>query len=187
MIQGDTAKSLNDTVGQEDGVDVSTRGDSQVVVSQDDSEDGPLDLKPFFKQSPNVRKTNKGGWYLIVPIRRYTYRNAESAKTASGMSKRMYNELRSAPTNTTLVSDYLYENRQVSPIPELNYEPKSNTITKLPNPVRRSSSVYIAFRTVSNTSAPNSWIINREKATEDNLSPQIREIIEEVKKRNMRQ
>lgn len=167
----------------EENVEVELRGDDALAVTQEGREEGaPLDLKPFFRRSPKANRKRKGGWYLIVPIRRYT----RGASKASGMSRRMYDELRSAPApnNRTIISDYLYNNRSQSPIPELNYEPKSRTITRMENPSGRGN-VYISFRTVSDTSAPNSWILNRANARLDNLTPRIQNVIQEVKRQNL--
>lgn len=172
------SKNLSD-----DKVTVETSGDSEITVKQEVEEKKVIDLKQFFRRSNKVNRTDKGGWYLIVPIRRYT----RGAKKSSGMSRKMYDELRSAPGsgNTTLISDYLYTNRRVSPIPELNYNPKSKTITRLKNKQGRGNT-YVSFRTVSNTSAPSSWLINRDKATEENLTPRIKSIINQVRRNNQK-
>jgi len=123
---------------------------------------GVIDLKPFFAKSPNATQKADGGWFLRVPIRR----------TKRSMSRRMYNQLNSirvAPGESrTVISDYLYDRRQQSGSSLLNYEPRSNNITKTTG--ANGKSTYVSFRTVSDKSAPNSWIINRDKVNEDDTS-----------------
>ncbi|ANY29425.1 hypothetical protein [Bacillus phage PK16] len=121
-----------------------------------------IDLKPYFAKS-SKRKTKKdGGWYLTVPIRR----------KARGMSRRMYEQLRAVDIgdspSQTVVSDYLYDRRRQADASLLNYTPKSNTINKMK--VGRNRHDYVAFRTVSDKSPVNSWIINRDKVNKDDTS-----------------
>jgi hypothetical protein len=123
---------------------------------------GVIDLKPFFAKSGKAKKKADGGWYLRVPIRR----------TKRSMSRRMYEQLRGFDTqpgeSRTVISDYLYDRRKESSSDLLNYTPVSNNITKITGANGRSS--YVSFRTVSDKSSANSWIINREKVTEENTS-----------------
>ncbi|WPF70059.1 hypothetical protein BCVP_CDS0031 [Bacillus phage BC-VP] len=121
-----------------------------------------IDLKPYFAKS-SKRKTKKdGGWYLTVPIRR----------KARGMSRRMYEQLRAVDIgdspSQTVVSDYLYDRRRQADASLLNYTPKSNTINKMK--AGRNRHDYVAFRTVSDKSPVNSWIINRDKVNKDDTS-----------------
>ena len=129
---------------------------------------GLIDLKPFFKKNSSPRYDPKNhhkiiGWYKVVPIRIKTYKNAESNDKSNEMSKRMYSKaLRDAPLGN-FYSDYLYDGRQtrLSKVKELNYEPKSNSITKLKDNKTNNQTRYIAFRTVSDQSPANSWLLNR--------------------------
>ena len=62
----------------------------------------------------------------------------------------------------------LYSNRQTSDISLLNYQPKSNNLTRIAN--GNNGSTYVSFRTVSDKSNPASWILNRGMATSENMS-----------------
>lgn len=124
---------------------------------------GVIDLKPHFARSPHrTRKKDGSGWYMTIPIKRQ----------ARGMSRRMYDQLREVDLgeaeSKTVVSDYLYDRRKQSDSSMLNYEPKSNTITKEKTGKNRHQ--YVAYRTVSDTSPPNSWIINRSKVNKEDTS-----------------
>jgi hypothetical protein len=124
---------------------------------------GVIDLKPYFEASSHRKEKKDGsGWYVIVPIRR----------KKKSMSRRMYDQLRAFPvepnTSRTVISDYLYDRRRVSGATELNYEPKSNNITKQAGSNGRS--LYIAYRTISDKSPASSWIVNRDKVNTDDSS-----------------
>jgi hypothetical protein len=123
---------------------------------------GVIDLKPFFARSSKRTPTKSGGWKLVVPI----------ARTRRGMSERGYRDVNRqsiAPNESkTIISRYLYDGRKESAASELNYTPKSNNITKIRQGKKRHT--YVAFRTVSDKSPANSWIINRDRVSEDNTS-----------------
>ncbi|UPI12077.1 hypothetical protein [Bacillus phage SBSphiJ6] len=123
---------------------------------------GVIDLKPFFAKSSKKKMKKGGGWYLTVPITRKT-RN---------MSRKMYDQLRSVNTrpNTkkTVITDYLYDRRQISDSTMLNYNPRSKNITK--ERVGKNRHSYVSYRTVSDKSPANSWIINRGKVNEADTS-----------------
>lgn len=129
---------------------------------------GIIDLKPYFANSPNRKINKEGKWYMYIPI---------SIKTRD-MSRRAYDDLRSqatpqiAGTKTKLYTQYLYDRRrESSAVPSLNYKPKDYNVTAIDKQwgsgTRRE---YVAFRTVTQDSPPNSWIVNRGKANEDELS-----------------
>lgn len=160
---------------------------ASIQISREAEEDKKvIDMKPFFRKSPKAKRTEKGGWYLIVPIRRYTGRNADVREKASGMSNRLYKDLNKRPGGiggqTTVISDYLYDNRKgnFSPVPELNYKPKSHNITKMENK-RGRGSTYVSFRVVGSKSAPNSWLINRQHADGENLTEEVQKIVDAMK------
>lgn len=123
---------------------------------------GVIDLKPFFAKSPNAIQKAGGGWYLRVPIRR----------TKRSMSKRMYKQLNAVDTapgeSRTVISDYLYDRRKESSADLLNYTPRSNNITKTTGANGKSS--YVSFRTVSDKSPASSWILNRDRVSDDKTS-----------------
>lgn len=139
---------------------------------------GVIDLKPFFQHSANVKQSKKGGWYVVVPIRR----------TKRSMSRRGYEQLRAIDvepgTSRTVISDYLYDRRRVSDATMLNYEPKSKNITKTTGENGRST--YVAFRTVSSRSPANSWILNRDKVNEKDTSKTFVKNVDRVMKWKMK-
>jgi len=121
-----------------------------------------IDLKPYFARSSKKERKKDGGWYLTIPIKRKT----------RDMSRRMYDQLRSIDMSPnerqTVVSDYLYDRRRDSDASMLNYTPRSKNIEK-----RRSGNnrhTYTAFRTVSDESPANSWMINRQNVNEKDTS-----------------
>lgn len=163
-------------------VEITRKGNDISIQTTNSQGSKVVDLKQSFKNSAKAKKKDKGGWYMVVPIRRYASRGRKDQ--ARGMSKRLYNTLNRAQNNTNVVTDYLYDNRKShSPIPELNYTPKSNSITKKNNP-RGRGSMYISFRTVSDKSAPNSWLLNRHLADENSLTKEIEDIINQVRRFN---
>ncbi|AMQ66597.1 hypothetical protein BH753_gp115 [Bacillus phage Shbh1] len=123
---------------------------------------GVIDLKSRFALSSKRTLKPKGGWYMRIPIRKQT----------RGMSRRMYDQLRSidiAPDQRrTVVSNFLYDNRKQSEASLLNYQPKSYNIEKQRIGSKRHS--YTVFRTVSDKSPVSSWIINRSKVNEKDTS-----------------
>lgn len=189
----DTAKALakasKETKEEEDRFSVEQRR-NKVVISRAKAESRPsediIDLKQSFKKSSKVKYAQDGGWYMVIPMRRYTSRKPAEEQKSTDMSHRLYKDLlASVPKRgyANLASDYLYDNRRgESQIQELNYRPKSKKITRLPHERFENQHTYVSFRTVSNKSHPASWIINREKIKEGNRSKEIDRIIREVKR-----
>lgn len=172
--------------------------DGFTVHESEDSEDSnkPIDLKPYFRRSSKTRRNKRGQWYLVVPMRIMTY-NSRKATDAGRMSRRQYKEtlnkfkaLDGGEGRTqTVVSDYLYDNRRPgsSTFEGLNYTPLAkdkggNKISAIQNPITGSRK-YVAFRTVGAFSKPSSWILNREHATNDNLTENLRKLVREVSKK----
>lgn len=184
-LQANQAEDMRKALIDRFGSDKVKRFKNTVTVYEESvgRSDKLIDMKPYFRNSRKAKRSSTGGWYMVVPIRRYTNRKL-SGKT-KGMSKRLYNALNRAENNSTVVSDYLYTNRKMSAIPELNYEPRSKTINKMKNP-RGRGSIYVAFRTVSDRSPANSWIINRDKEDPDNMSDEARRIVREVQRARRR-
>lgn len=130
-----------------------------------------IDLKPHFKASSKARKTEGGGWHLIVPMQRYT----PSSHKSNRMVEEEYEMLKDIGMGQTVVDEYLLADRDwTSPSRRLNYQPPmKQNITKVPKRNKKREhipgSAFIAFRTVSNKSDPSSWLINRQKADQDNF------------------
>ena len=164
-------------------------------VYESEDRNKPIDLKPYFRRSSKTRRNRKGQWYLVVPMRIMTH-NPDKPDSAGRMSRRQYTEtlskfkaLDSGESRTqTIVSDYLYDNRRPgsSTFTGLNYEPLAKnkgghkiSAEQDPTTGRRK---YTAFRTVGAFSKPSSWILNREYATNDNLTENLRKLVREVSK-----
>lgn len=155
-----------------------SKKDVTVASESPSSTTDVIDLKKAFRKSKHAKRKSDGGWYMIVPIRRYAGRQKKDQ--ARGMSKKLYEELRQAP-NGNVVSDYLYGNRTVkSQVPELNYTPKSNNISKIKNTAGRGN-IYVSFRVVSDKSPANSWLLNRDKADPEDLSEEAKRIVNQVR------
>lgn len=139
---------------------------------------GTIDLKPYFARSNKRKEKKDGGWYMVIPIQRRT----------RDMSRRLYDQLRKEQVPTsgkkTIVSDFLYDRRRESDATMLNYTPKSKTIEKRRIGKRRHS--YVSFRTVSDKSPANSWIINRGNMTEENTSKTMIKNIDRLMKWKMK-
>lgn len=182
----DMAEALGGATSDDETVSVTQEGNVVRVFIEEQQED-IIDLKTAFRKSPKKRESKDGGWHLVVPIRRYTGRNKKMRESSQGMTSRMYKDLLSNESKSgykNIMTDYLYDNRRSgSPIPELNYQPKGKTITRLPNPAMTGRGhIYISFRTVSDKSHPASWIINRNKIRPNNKTQEVRRIIDEVRR-----
>ncbi|AFJ76018.1 hypothetical protein AG2_082 [Listeria phage vB_LmoM_AG20] len=137
---------------------------------------GVIDLKPYFAKSNKKKWNQEGNWYLVIPIRLKT----------RDMSRKLYDDLRkqSSPpvgSSTTIVSDFLYDRRRTSPsVPSINYNPKSNNVTK--KRISNSRTTYTVYRTVTAKSPANSWIVNRDRVNEEDMSKTMLDRIDRLMK-----
>jgi hypothetical protein len=126
---------------------------------------GVIDLKPYFARSSKKKTKAGGGWYLTIPIKL-------GARKTKASNRKLYEELRAVDLNgaesKTVISQYLYDRRRQSDASLLNYQPRSNNVTKIRSGKNRHD--YVAFRTVSDKSPMSSWIINRDKVNEKDTS-----------------
>lgn len=131
-----------------------------VTFPDENAAGGVIDLKEGFSHGSSVRHKKNGGWYTIVPIRYKT----------SDMSKSTYKKMQDikiAPTNTTYI-DILYGGQ---PLKDDSVSAFGvSTMIHGGNLTRETTGStkgnYYAFRTVSDKSNPNSWLLamNRAKA-----------------------
>lgn len=147
------------------GADVQRMPNYLQVTESRMAKSGVIDLKPFFARSSKKKYNKKGEWYLYIPIQIKTRK----------MSRRLYDDLRSFPTNgrpVTVKMDYLYDRRKQSPaVQSINYSPKSKNVTIIPREWGEGTrNTYVTFRTVNANSPANSWIINRSKVNSDDMS-----------------
>jgi len=139
-----------------------------------------IDMKEFFKNSPNAKQKKNGGWYLIVPIGQ----NATNLKSSSprslwnqmsGMDFGKTGSLSDGETNFLEQSSNQDQSNVINP---LNYNWKSANVTRVASKTGNGSrGHYISFRTVSDKSDPNSWLVGREAFTDDNTGPEQQEDI----------
>ena len=126
-----------------------------------------IDLKPYFARSSKVKHTKDGGWYMVIPIQRGApeLRSAYGRSLWDTISHTNYGE-----TSSQGDVSRLQEKLGVSPsatIPELAYKWKSNNVTRVQWGSSGKRGRYIQFRTVSNKSDPNSWIVGRQTLNEE--------------------
>lgn len=126
-----------------------------------------IDLKPYFARSSKAKHTKDGGWYMVIPIQRGApeLRSAYGRSLWDTISHTNYGE-----TSSQGDVSRLQEKLGVSPsatIPELAYKWKSNNVTRVKWGSSGKRGRYIQFRTVSNKSDPNSWIVGRQTLNEE--------------------
>lgn len=132
-----------------------------------------IDLKQYFKNSNKAKHTKDGGWYLKVPVggvhKVRDYRDVYGRSIwDKEISKMDFNSTFQGQGNlTTEIQSKL---QQGNVIPELQYQWKSSSITRVQKGTSGTRGAYLTFRTVSNKSNPLSWIVGR-----NNLSNQIQE------------
>lgn len=132
-----------------------------------------IDLKPSFKNSSKAHHKANGDWYIKVPVGGYhkvrDYRDVYGRDTWDKLISKM-------PVGSTmetingLPQQIQGKLQQGNVVPELQYQWKSSSISKVPMGNSTKRGRYITFRTVSNKSNPMSWIIGRQA-----LSKQIQE------------
>lgn len=132
-----------------------------------------IDLKPYFKNSNKAKQSKNGGWYLKIPVggvhKVRDYRDVYGRDIwDKEISKMDFNSTFQGQGN--LPSQLQSKLQQGNVIPELEYQWKSSSITRVQKGSSGTRGSYLTFRTVSNKSDPMSWIVGR-----NNLSNQIQE------------
>lgn len=137
------------------------------------SDRGVIDLKPFFRNSSKVKRKKNGGWYMVIPIG-ISSRNlqATSGRKTYDKIREVFSSLGPNETATANFEDLFSHSStmlQTMTLPSLiPASPTGNlTATKSQSGTRTS---YVAYRTVSDRSAPQSWVINRKNINEANSS-----------------
>lgn len=165
-IESTATSGLANTISQLSYVDLTVKPNYIQVRDKQMANKGVIDLKPYFATSSKRRAKKNGGWYLIIPIR---------VKTKD-MTSSQYSEVRKAFSNATNESistaaiDGLFTGKSTpTTLNALNYKPKSDNLSRIGSK-NNAKSTYIAFRTVSDKSAPSSWIIGRGSINKDTVS-----------------
>ena len=131
-----------------------------------------IDMKEIFARSPKAKRKKDGGWYLVVPIQDGT------TQLRSAYGRSVWDQISHTEFGTTSsfsdierVQSKLGYNPSDS-IDELQYKWKSANITRFQKCSSGKRASYISFRTVSDKSDPNSWIVGR-KAVSQNSNTQV--------------
>lgn len=162
------AKDLAKTFGYDtvkvNGTDISIA--YRILDGDDDAQLKFFDLKPYFEQSAHAKPTKNGGWYLRVPIgnRASEFRRAYGRKQFDIISHIQFGQTAGQDANRARFQKILSNAGGLMSSP-LAYQWKSTNVTRLPigNGARGR---YVSFRTVSDKSDPNSWIIGRKSLEE---------------------
>lgn len=167
-IMKDTATTLSKA-----GADVKVQSNRISATIGKLSDRGVIDLKPFFRNSSKVKHKKDGGWYMIIPI------GISSRNLQQVGGRKTYDKIRdvfsSLGPNETATANFeglfsrSYSSLSKMTLPSLiPASPTGNlTATKSQSGTRTS---YVAFRTVSDKSAPQSWVINRKNINQSNSS-----------------
>lgn len=151
---------------------------------------GVIDLKPMFMHSSKAKRKKNGGWYLVIPI------SISSRNLVKTSGRRTYDEIRSAfsdlvpdtsaTVNISSLFDRQYSNLQNLTLPSLVPAKPTGNITATKNSTGTRNS-YVAFRTVSDKSAPQSWVINRKNVTANNSSKRLQSDVASLIRQRIRQ
>lgn len=184
-VMKDSAKALSHS-----GADVRvTSGRMEATIGKLTNR-GVIDLKPMFMRSSKVKRKKNGGWYLVIPI------NISSRNLVKTSGRKTYDEIRSAfsdlapNTSATVDISSLFEKQYSSlqslTLPTLVPAKPTGNITATKN-ASGSRNSYVAFRTVSDRSAPQSWVINRKNITSNNSSKRLQSDVASLIRQRIRQ
>lgn len=127
---------------------------------------GFYDLKTAFARSPKAKTSKSGGWYLVIPIKN----KAKQLRSAYGSN--LWNTISHTEFGTTSGQDAniarfqkILMNSSMSNSP-LAYQWKSANVTRVQMGNSATRGQYINFRTVSDKSNPNSFLVSRSSMEE---------------------
>ena len=145
------------------GIDIAYK-----ILSDDDNQSLKFfDLKPYFQQSAKAKTTKDGGWYLRVPISHLasTYRKAYGSKEWDIISHVQFGTTTGQNANRARFQKILSNAGGLSGT-SLGYQWKSTSITRVPSANGGNRGSYINFRTVSDKSNSNSWLVGRNNISQ---------------------
>lgn len=148
---------------------------------------GVIDLKPLFRNSPKAKQKKNGGWYLIIPM---SISSRDLQKTSG---RKTYDAIREAFSSlgpneeATLNFDGLFS-RSYTPdtLSPLVPPAPSGSLTAIKSDSGKRTS-YIAYRTVSDKSSPQSWVINRKNVNDNNTSQRLEHEVGVLIRKRMRE
>lgn len=129
---------------------------------------GVVDLKPFFMRSSKVKRKKNGGWYLVIPM------NISSRSIIRTSGRATYDRIvkqfssLSPGEQSTLNVEGMLQRVQHTTLPSLVPPAPYSNITAKKHSNGRNT--YTMFRTVSDKSAPTSWVLNRNNVNQNNTS-----------------
>lgn len=189
--RGALMQTAQEAVQSQGGVIKTVNSDRMTATIKQLARAGVIDLKPFFKNSPKAKKKKDGGWYMVIPIamkRREMQKQFGSHGEYNAM-KSTFSSLAPGATATINVQEVLngIQSKQASSLSLIKApQAQSGNITATKSKSGKRTS-YVAFRTVSDRSAPNSWVINKQNVTKDNTSKTFQANIERLMNQRMKQ
>ena len=171
VIENNYTKGLANKLKETFGSAVNTNGNYIGItyrILQDASNNsiGFYDLKTAFARSPKAKTSKSGGWYLVIPISR----KAKELRSAYGSN--LWNTISHTEFGTTSGQDAniarfqkILMNSDMSNSP-LAYQWKSANVTRVQMGNSTTRGQYINFRTVSDKSNPNSFLVSRSSMEE---------------------
>lgn len=171
VIEDNYVKGLAHKLKETFGSAVNTNGNYIGItyrILQDASNNsiGFYDLKTAFARSPKAKTSKSGGWYLVVPIAH----KAKELRSAYGSN--LWNTISHTEFGTTSGQDAniarfqkILMNSDMSNSP-LAYQWKSANVTRVQMGNSTTRGQYINFRTVSDKSNPNSFLVSRSSMEE---------------------
>lgn len=122
---------------------------------------GFYDLKTAFARSPKAKTSKDGGWYLVVPIRN-TAKQLRSVYGSNLWNTISHTEFGTTSGQQANIARFqkILMNSDMNNTP-LAYQWKSANVTRVQMGNSTTRGQYINFRTVSDKSAPSSWINSR--------------------------
>lgn len=167
VIENNYVKGLANELKKTFGSAVNSNGNYIGItyrILQDASNNsiGFYDLKTAFARSPKAKTSKSGGWYLVIPIKN----KAKQLRSAYGSN--LWNTISHTEFGTTSGQQAniarfqkILMNSSMSNSP-LAYQWKSANVTRVQMGNSATRGQYINFRTVSDKSNPNSWLISRD-------------------------
>lgn len=127
---------------------------------------GFYDLKTAFARSPKAKTSKDGGWYLIVPIKN-TAKQLRSAYGSNLWNTISHTEFGTTSGQQANISRFqkILMNSDMNNTP-LAYQWKSANVTRVQMGNSTTRGQYINFRTVSDKSNPNSFLVSRSSMEE---------------------
>lgn len=167
VIENNYVKGLANELKKTFGSAVNSNGNYIGItyrILQDASNNsiGFYDLKTAFARSPKAKTSKSGGWYLVIPIKN----KAKQLRSAYGSN--LWNTISHTEFGTTSGQQAniarfqkILMNSDMNNTP-LAYQWKSANVTRVQMGNSATRGQYINFRTVSDKSDPNSWLISRD-------------------------